>query len=280
MIRYALQFNSTSEVIRRGIILVLIIALCTGVFNSYVFNHYFGDDPQGFADRAYTIGAIAGAIISMPIVFAFFFAAKHIYGAHKQVEKIAREDFLTGLLNRREFFAQIASQDKSGGQPPTVTRDGMLLIIDADNFKRINDNHGHLSGDKALIAIANAIGSAVRSVDIVSRIGGEEFAVLVSDGSHEIGAEIATQILLGVNSVNLKLDSEVLALSVSIGAVRVFHGLSLSVAMKAADAALYRAKHSGKNMVVFGGVADGVGSHGKSLSAPQDEASAVGTKVA
>ncbi len=279
MIRYALEFNSTSDVIRRGIILVLIIALSAGVIISFVFNHYFSDDPQGFADRAYVIGAFAGAIIGMPIVFAFFFAAKHIYGDHKEVEKIAREDFLTGLLNRREFFSQISGVDKTKGQTPALARDGMLLIIDADNFKRINDNYGHLSGDKALIAIANAIGGAARDTDIVSRIGGEEFAVMVTDASHEIGAEIATNILLGVNAIDLKIESEVLSLSVSIGAVRVARGLSLSAAMKAADAALYRAKHGGKNMVVFGGVTDGWGTPAKSLLESSD-APDRGNKVA
>lgn len=280
MIRYALQFNSTADVIRRTVIMVLLIAICGGITVSVISTNYFANNPQGLADRAYLVGAFAGVLIGWPIVMAFFFAAKHIYGAHKEVEKIAREDFLTGLLNRREFFSQIASTDTVSGQSPVLTCEGMLLIIDADNFKRINDNHGHLSGDKALIAIANAVGSAARGVDVVSRIGGEEFAVLVSDASHEIGAEIATQILLAVNSIDLTIESEVLALSVSIGAVRVSRGLSLSVAMKAADAALYRAKHSGKNMVVFGGVADGLAAFTKGQSAPQGDATDMGSKVA
>lgn len=280
MIRYALQFNSTADVIRRTVIMVLLIAICGGITVSVISTSYFANNSQGFADRAYLVGAFAGVLIGGPIVMAFFFAAKHIYGAHKEVEKIAREDFLTGLLNRREFFSQIASTDTVSGQSPVLTCEGMLLIIDADNFKRINDNHGHLSGDKALIAIANAVGSAARSIDIVSRIGGEEFAVFVSDASHEIGSDIATQILLAVNSIDLTIDSELLALSVSIGAVRVSRGLPLSVAMKAADAALYRAKHGGKNMVVFGGVTDGLGAFTKGQSAPQGDVADMGSKVA
>ncbi len=280
MIRYALQFNSTSDVIRRTVILVLFVAICAGITFRVISTNYFANDPQGFADRAYLVGAFVGVLIGGPIVTAFFFAAKHIYGVHKEVEKIAREDFLTGLLNRREFFSQIAGTDTVRGASPALSCEGMLLIIDADNFKRINDNHGHLSGDKALIAFANAIASTARSGDIVSRIGGEEFAVFVSNASHEIGAEIATQILLAVNSIDLTIDSELLALSVSIGAVRVSRGLSLSAAMKAADAALYRAKNGGKNMVVFGDVTDGLGTPARSPSAPQGDAPDMGSKVA
>jgi diguanylate cyclase len=265
MIRYALQFNTTSDVFRRTVLLVLLIAICAGVTVSLVATHFYANDAQGLVESAYLVGAFTGVVVGWPIVMAFFFAAKYIYGIHKEMERRAREDFLTGLYNRREFFSQIANADVVTGQSPSLCVNGMLLIIDADNFKRINDNHGHLSGDKALIAIANAISSTARSMDIVSRIGGEEFAVLVGDATHEIGGEIATQILLAVNSIDLKVETEVLSLSVSIGAVRVSHGNSLSMAMRAADAALYRAKSSGKNMVVFAGAKDAV--HGDDVDA-------------
>lgn len=280
MIRYFMQFETTADVVRRATLLVLLIAIVAGVIVSLIGSHYFANDAQGFVHLAYAVGAFTGVLVGTPIVLIFFLAAKQIYGDHKQVEKTAREDFLTGLLNRREFFSQISSVDRTKSQAPGLTRDGMLLIIDADNFKRINDNHGHLSGDKALIAIADAIGVAARDTDIVSRIGGEEFAVLVTDANHEIGAEIATQILLGVNAIDLTIESEVLSLSVSIGAVRVSRGLTLSAAMKAADAALYRAKHSGKNMVIFGGVTEGLGTHVNAASAPQDHTPDKGSKVA
>jgi diguanylate cyclase len=279
MIRYFMQFETTADVVRRTTLLVLLIAIVAGVTVSLIGSHYFANDAQGFMHMAYAVGAFTGILVGGPIVLIFFLAAKEIYGDHKQVEKIAREDFLTGLLNRREFFSHITSPVADSSQPLHLSCEGMLLILDADNFKRINDNHGHLSGDKALIAIANAVGSAARGIDIVSRIGGEEFAVLVSDASHDIGAEIAAQILLAVNSIDLTIDSEVLALSVSIGAVRVSRGLSLSVAMKAADAALYRAKHGGKNMVVFGGVTDGLAKPAKSLPTPSDTPG-IGSKVA
>ena len=254
MIRYALQFNTTSDVIRRTIILVIAVAICSGVSLRFISTNFFADDAQGMADHTYFVGAFVGVIVGWPIVMAFFFAAKHTYGVHKEVKKIAQEDFLTGLLNRREFLSRLTGSSADTNTPPVLMHNGMLLMIDADNFKRINDAHGHLNGDKALIAIASAINGAVRSQDIVSRIGGEEFAVLLSDASHDIGVEMSARILIAVNKIELTIDTEILALSVSIGAVRVAPHLALSQAMKAADEALYRAKHTGKNRVVFGAV--------------------------
>ncbi len=95
-------------------------------------------------------------------------------------EKASR-DHMTGMLNRESFFAALDGSRRK-------TDRGVLLIIDADHFKKINDTFGHLAGDDALLDIAAAIGRAVRTSDIVGRIGGEEFGVLLV-GASEAEAE-------------------------------------------------------------------------------------------
>ena len=254
MIRKILQFESVSQVLARSIILLLAIAIAAGLTVDWLIDFYFAGDAAQFAASAYLVGAFTGFVVAAPIVFAFFFAAKQIYGVNQQVVKIASEDFLTGLLNRREFFARITSPGNEQGSPHLFAKDGLLLIIDADNFKQINDTHGHPVGDKALIRMAAAIRDSVREQDIVSRIGGEEFAVLLASVSVESGAEIAERIRASVEAIELFIGDEQIVLTVSTGAVFVSRTSLFSSAMKAADSALYRAKQSGKNCVIIDGV--------------------------
>jgi diguanylate cyclase len=251
MIRKILQFETVSQVVARGTILVLLIAIAAGLTVEWVIDSYFAGDTAKFAASAYLVGAFTGIVVAAPIVFAFFFAAKEIYGVTLHVVKIASEDFLTGLLNRREFFSRITSPGNEQGSPHLFSREGLLLIIDADNFKQINDTYGHPVGDKALIRMAAAIKNSVREQDIVSRIGGEEFAVLLPSVSIETGAEIAERIRTSVEAIELFISDTQIVLTVSTGAVFVTRTALFSSAMKAADSALYRAKQSGKNCVVI-----------------------------
>ncbi len=253
MIRKILEFETVSQVVVRGIILVLTIAIVAGLMVSWAVHWYFAGDADRFAASAYLVGALTGVVVGTPIVFAFFFAAKQIYGVNQQVAKIASEDFLTGLLNRREFFSRITSPGNEHGSPQLFSREGLFLIIDADNFKRINDSHGHPVGDRALVHIAAAIKDSVRQQDIVSRIGGEEFGILLPSVTLEAGAEIAERIRASVAAIDLVIGMDKIVLTVSTGAVFVTRTALFSAAMKAADTALYRAKQSGKNCVFIDG---------------------------
>src|SRR5690606_4688912 len=104
--------------------------------------------------------------------------------AHRSLEEKSRHDTMTGMLNRESFFALLDRAQRK-------TDRGALLIIDADHFKRINDNYGHLTGDRALLEIAAAIRSAVRADDILGRIGGEEFAALIAGAGEDEAARVA-----------------------------------------------------------------------------------------
>ncbi|TIW17077.1 MAG: GGDEF domain-containing protein, partial [Mesorhizobium sp.] len=99
-------------------------------------------------------------------------AHAQLAAAHRRLSEKASRDDMTGMLNRETFFAALDGSRRKADR-------GALLIIDADHFKTINDNFGHLTGDDALLLIASAIERGVRSGDVLGRIGGEEFAAFL-----------------------------------------------------------------------------------------------------
>ena len=251
MIRKFMQFETVSDVMARGTILVLFIAITAGLFIRGAYLGYFLSSPADFPVDSYMVGALAGFLISAPVVFTFFFAAKSIYGMNQQVAKIAREDFLTGLLNRRAFFAQITDQaDLRGAAQARFAKQGHLIIGDADNFKRLNDTFGHPFGDKALVCISSSFSAVTMDRAIAARIGGEEFGVFLPDGQLEEAMAMAECIRKSVADAYLVHETGSVSLSISIGMASVAMGDSLADAMKRADDALYMAKQAGKNRVV------------------------------
>ncbi|MCO5156199.1 MAG: GGDEF domain-containing protein [Aquamicrobium sp.] len=165
--------------------------------------------------------------------------------AHAQLAEKARHDDMTGLLNRESFFTALKGTRRRSDT-------GVMLIIDADHFKYINDTHGHAQRDVALLMIAEAIRSGVRAGDIVGRIGGEEFAAFLSGATQDEALIVAERIRLGVEGLRFSPgEGKYLPLSVSIGAARLRPHLSWSQLMREADSRLYEAKARGRNRVVF-----------------------------
>lgn len=174
-------------------------------------------------------------------------AHQQLKEAHEIIAFAARYDKMTGLLNREHFLDAVRAAHQAG------ERD-VLLIIDADHFKRINDRYGHMKGDEALITIANAIRQAVRLQDEVGRLGGEEFGVLLKNVFPSIAVDLAENIRRQV-SESLFSGSPggvPVALTVSIGgAALADFPQGLTEVLVQADGRLYRAKRAGRNRVEF-----------------------------
>ena len=164
--------------------------------------------------------------------------------------EMALTDYLTGLYNNRYLCAHL---DEVIGR---VNDDGIgaaLLLFDIDHFKRVNDTHGHPAGDDVLRQIAARTLDSVRSVDLVARMGGEEFAVVMPETGLTIAAAVAERLRLAVaNEPFILPDSdERLAVTVSIGVTTAVAGDDdRERLLKRADAALYEAKSTGRNRVV------------------------------
>ncbi|WP_309086157.1 GGDEF domain-containing protein [Chelativorans sp.] len=166
--------------------------------------------------------------------------------AHEIMVYTANHDRMTGLPNRERFIEHLEAAHR--GQQRDV-----LLLIDADHFKQINDRLGHLRGDDALVEIARAVRQSVRGGDVVGRIGGEEFAVLLKDVSPAHAADIAEKIRQRVESIPWPVPvSGAPGLSVSIGGAPLGEELAtVPEILELADRRLYAAKRAGRNRVVF-----------------------------
>ena len=155
--------------------------------------------------------------------------------AAEQMERLARQDGLTGLGNLMAFQRRWADQEE----------DGWLFLIDVDDFKRINDTYGHIAGNHGLIHLANALRAAVREGDLVCRPGGDEF-LLLCPGLME--AEHADRFARRVlERVAAEMQELPFTLNISIGGTAVTPGEPWEQVIDRADQALYRVKHGTKH---------------------------------
>lgn len=166
---------------------------------------------------------------------------------NKELYYLATYDFLTELINRR-YFEEIVNREIS-----RIKRYGQkscLLILDIDNFKSINDRFGHPAGDIVLKRFARLLKSLLRETDVIARIGGEEFAILLINVNEEVGREVAEKIRQRITEENFILDGQGISITVSIGISLLDSRMnSYEESYVQADRALYNAKSLGKNRV-------------------------------
>jgi diguanylate cyclase len=160
-------------------------------------------------------------------------------------------DGLTGILNRRAFDRHLTDLiARNTVKPQTFA----LLMIDIDDFKRINDTYGHLTGDSVLVAVVNKCRQSVRGEDVLARYGGEEFAIILSGASLRNAVKKGRQICEAIATTRYLLEGlpseETLSLTVSIGAGFCRSSDTGASLVERADKALYQAKKAGKNRVV------------------------------
>jgi len=164
--------------------------------------------------------------------------------ANEAFSYLADHDVLTGMFNRRRFQEELDRWEKYSLR---YERPGALMFIDLDKFKIINDSHGHLAGDEYLLAVSDLLKSSFRSTDYLGRWGGDEFIVLLPETNAEISLAIANKLLKTLNKIKLSIAGQPMHASVSIGiAVMPDHTSSISELIDFADAAMYKAKESGR----------------------------------
>jgi len=167
--------------------------------------------------------------------------------AKERAENLARTDELTGINNRRAFY------DCGMREVEVAQRHGhsiSLLMLDLDHFKTINDDHGHAAGDALLVAVSDIIRQGVRGTDILGRIGGEEFAIVLPHTRLDAARELAEKLRRRIAEWKLPYDGVQLAVTASIGVAERRDGEHLDALISRADGALYTAKREGRNRVV------------------------------
>jgi two-component system cell cycle response regulator len=170
-------------------------------------------------------------------------AADRVVSMQRQLHRHATTDSLTGVLNRRAFFAhaqEICARASAGSVLSAV-------MFDIDHFKRINDTYGHSGGDDALCALARKLH---KDYPILGRLGGEEFAILLEGMALAAAAETADQMRLRLQELKIESGKHTISLTCSFGVSQWQSGDNIDRVLKRADVALYKAKTNGRNCVV------------------------------
>ena len=171
----------------------------------------------------------------------------------RDLRKAAETDALTGICDRRRFFIEAATML---GESNATDRPLSLLMLDVDHFKDINGRFGHAGGDKVLRTVARRLVDAIRTEDLVARVGGEEFAVLLPGLDGAAARIVADRVRAALSDRPIEVDGERLTVRASVGgATRAGAMSEVDQLMEQADRALYSAKRSGRDRVVFAGEA-------------------------
>lgn len=235
--------NYTFRII--GVLFIVLVMACTWRVAGGVFDLTFSFSPT--LPRLFWIAA---SLITFPMITVLL----TLHTSQRLQEEIhvqARHDTLTDAYNRRafgEFADQAWSRSVRHDYPLSI------LSVDIDHFKTFNDQHGHQTGDLALVQVSKAAQAALRSDDIWCRYGGEEFIALLPNTTMDQAMAVAERLRLSVENTTISSPRGALNVSVSIGvAERSASHADLSEVLAISDAALYKAKAAGRNRVVADG---------------------------
>jgi len=221
--------------------------ICVGV--ALFFDSFNWDAmPPDVQARAILLDIFLPTLLAAPLIWFFMRKLRELALAHDRLTVFASTDPLTGVLNRSAVLSVIERR-LSGVTDDGRPARGALLILDADNFKSINDSYGHDQGDLALQLITSAVKSVLRQTDIVGRIGGEEFLVYLPAATQFTADAIGERIRHAVSVTAFAPNGKQHKLSVSVGGAVFDRPLPLSDLLRIADQQLYVAKQNGRNRV-------------------------------
>lgn len=170
--------------------------------------------------------------------------------------ELSERDPLTGLPNRRAFMARLAQELDRSSRSGEVA---LLLMLDIDHFKAVNDRYGHLAGDAVIRTVADTLKTHIRPMDTVGRLGGEEFGVVFPNCGPGSGAQLAERLRTAVEAAHVPLPDGVTALRVTVSGGGAYAPAwvrsSIEHWMERADRQLYEAKRQGRNRVLIEPVA-------------------------
>jgi diguanylate cyclase (GGDEF)-like protein len=164
------------------------------------------------------------------------------------LEKFAYTDALTGLYNRRHFMELAQTTLEKAKRFNAAC---YAMILDLDFFKKVNDTYGHLAGDEVLKNASTVMKNTLRAYDLLSRYGGEEFVVLVSDTAKDDALHLAERMRESIANTPCIHNCIKITCTVSIGVAATFPDCTITSLIDKADKGLYQAKETGRNKVVF-----------------------------
>lgn len=226
--------------------------LVRGAFEVEDFFPHFGESGRWLfftaAPLRDTAGKFIGAIETLQDITEQKRAENALKESEQRYRTLSITDNLTALFNSRYFYEQLGHEIERANR---YQRPLSLLLLDADNFKQLNDTHGHLEGDRALQTLAQVIKSCLRSADTAYRYGGEEFTAILPETSIDAAELLADRLREAFATTPLKLSSgAAIHSTVSIGVTQYVSPESIQRLVRRADDGVYQAKRKGKNCVV------------------------------
>ncbi len=205
-----------------------------------VLGYSLAPDPDfwdGLSNRTFSIVMVVLIAITLG----------RLASAERKLMLRALTDPLTGVFNRRTFVEMSSKEEERARRRGSLTS---VLMMDIDHFKRVNDTHGHGVGDLVIKMLAEQATKSLRSIDILARYGGEEFVVTLPDTDADVASRVAERLRAALERAVVRTDAGIeVKFTVSVGVATFTTGVPLARAMEAADQALYRAKHAGRNRV-------------------------------
>lgn len=237
-------------IIRIGRIWAVLIATTLATVSSVAFAYlvmFIKGVP--FNNNALTISFLAPLSIAPFLFWPLFSAFIKIHHLEQEMRRLAMIDELTGIMNRRAFLSNV---EYTINLAKRSRMDLVLVYLDLDNFKAINDTYGHAAGDEVLKSFASIAGSIVRKTDVVGRLGGEEFAMLVYGASKEGAQRLIERLLEEIRNIRIPIPGHRIHFTASAGLVYLDANEYASVEqlLVKADKALQQSKRTGKDRLV------------------------------
>jgi diguanylate cyclase (GGDEF)-like protein len=172
-----------------------------------------------------------------------------VHHLEEEIRRVATYDMVTGVMTRHAFYSAAETAHRIAMRNRTALS---VITIDIDDFKRINDSHGHAAGDSVLRLFGSTLKDCARKSDIVGRVGGEEFAILLPDTGLAGAMHLAGKIRSAALEANVDAGGRNIRFTVSIGVAEIDHASAtlLEDLIRLSDHALYAAKRGGKNIVM------------------------------
>jgi diguanylate cyclase (GGDEF)-like protein len=223
-------------------LLIIIAAILLYVPNPIMVAHY----PEILKSR-FLASFLAVSIMSYIHEYARHRSYSSLMNLRHKVEQEARTDELTHLFNRRHMYEYLQQAEHRMHRLKVPMS---VLLIDIDNFKRINDNYGHQFGDRVLVEIAQALRHSLRDYDSIARWGGEEFLVVLSDTENPAAKIVAEKLRTTIEQLPMQFGEKQIGVTISIGMHTAGISEKVESMLKQADHNLYAAKHNGRNMII------------------------------
>lgn len=218
--------------VRRFTLLICLVVLAGGLLLRPLIL------PPDLAAQTIWPGAIMALMLSAPIAFFVGERLHRVQQLSARLEHALRHDPLTGVRSRRSLYESAEEAQERGGS---------VIVADIDHFKGFNDRYGHAAGDAALCQFARLLSRNCRAGDLVARVGGEEFVLVLRDTTTQQGFAVARRLACRIRQSPVLLQDRALGLTASFGVAALPPGGALDPAIRQADRALYRAKRAGRD---------------------------------